>query len=176
MRAIVATTPEKLSSALAALHRDWDEIREDALTGAILFGGFTEDVIKRTPKSEYRRYKHFYGEEIARRKGYGMQRLLKSLLKSGRPDMKTDFVYERRAGMMSMAISSDVKYAYNVHEGIGMPGEGSYWNWDWKSNYGWSTEGTGIKFLEYPWDDNQFRTEDQLLKNIDAQLKERGLL
>lgn len=176
MRAIVATTPEKLSSALAALHRDWDEIREDALTGAILFGGFTEDVIKRTPKSEYRRYQWLLGSEKARQEGYGSQRLLKSLLKSGRPDVRSDFIYERRAGMMSMSISSDVDYAYNVHEGIGMPGEGQYWSWGNPESKGWSTKDTGSKFLEKPWDDNVFNTEDQLLKNIDAQLKERGLL
>lgn len=177
-------------TGISDFQRNWQRFRKDALIGALLNGGFVRDVIRRTPKSEYERYKN-------RRDGmrYGQQRLLRSMIHGGMEGgTKSDFaLIHERIDAFEVAFGPDadwdVPYAIHQHESKVPDSKRSQkitikkLNKDTgrMKNYtvwtdGWSVEHTGNKFLEKPWNENQIRTERQLIRNIDAQLKDKGLL
>ena len=157
------TTFGEVAEAMGRLANEWEQVGADALLGALLAGGFTEAVIERTPQSLYRRYKSGQRGDPLK---YGQQRLLKSLLRSGR-GAPTDWTVKIGRGMVTAVIGSDLDYAVRVHE-TRHPAEGVYYE---ASGRGWSKFGTGNRYLEKPWDDNSDRTLTQLMRNLDAWLR-----
>lgn len=196
-RRVIDTTGEELARNIADFEQSWLQGSQDALTGALLFGGFMEDVILRTPQSEFMRYKARIQEAIeqgephddAERYEYGQQRLLKSLVKSGRTAGPSDFEVIRHNRDLRLTLSSNAPYALHIHE-TEKPGEGEYSvkvtqtikDENGKARKisfytdGWSKRGTGNKFIEKPWDDNEEATTRQFVKNLDILLQKAGLL
>lgn len=178
-------------TGISDFQRNWNQIREDALIGALLLGGFVGGVIMRTPKSQLKRY-----ENRKDKYRYGHQRLLRSMIHEGTngKGSKTDFtLLHKRIDSFELAFGPDaqwdVPYAIHQHESkvpdtkrsqlvtikAKNPKTGRMHKVE-KWTPGWSGTRTGNKFLEKPWNENQIRTERQLIRNIDAQLKNRGLL
>jgi len=174
---------------LKDLNARWREIREEALTGALLHGGFTEAVMDRTPQSLTDRYRYADGRKNNR---YGMARLLKSMFYNPtNPDSPT-FYIQRRMDSCSVifgpSASADVPYAKAMHESKTPYGMNSHrievkiMGADGKERTvtkwtkGWSKKDTGPKYIAKPWDDNRFETEKQLIRNIDAELEKVGLI
>ena len=184
-------------TGISDFQRNWNQIREDALVGALLHGGFTKGVIERTPKSEGERYRGSAKYGYSNRKDrdrYGHQRLLRSMIHAENEGSKTDFtLLHKRRDSFELAFGPDaqwdVPYAIHQHESkvpdtkrsqlvtikAKNPKTGRMHKVE-KWTPGWSGTRTGNKFLEKPWNENQIRTERQLIRNIDAQLKNRGLL
>lgn len=150
----------EIRASFDRLSREWGEVAGDALLGALIAGGFTEAVIDRTPQSLYTRYK---GGQMGDRWQYGQQRLLKSLLRSGR-GTPTDFNLQIGRGLVKAHIGSDLDYAVRVHETT-RPREGEYYEAEGR---GWSKFGTGNRYLKKPWDDNSDRTFREMRRNLDA--------
>ena len=183
-------------TGISDFQRNWNQIREDALVGALVIGsgdggGFVNDVIKRTPKSEYQRYKN-------RRDGkrYGNARLLKSMVHAEYQGSKTDFtLLHKRVDSFELAFGPDadwdVPYAARQHESKvpdskrsklvttkeRNPKTGRMHKVErWTAGWSFDDKKTGNKFLEKPWNENEIRTTHHLGRNIEEQLKNRGLL
>ena len=178
-----------LVTGLSDFQKNWNQIRQDALVGALVNGGFVEDVIRRTPKSEYKRYQN---RRDAYR--YGQQRLLRSMVHAGIENARMDFaVLHERIDSFEVAFgpdaSWDVPYAIHQHESkvpdskrsrpytvrVRNEATGRMRNVT-KWSDGWSVSNTGNKYLEKPWNENEIRTQKHMMRNIDEQLKQRGLL
>lgn len=153
---------------LRQMGQSWDDMMGNALTGAILMGGFAEAVIDRTPQSLYTRYRD-------RKDGmrYSQQRLLKSILPSGRAITGNEFTRLYGNNSVGVILGSDLEYAVYVHEAR-KPAEGSVYAVGSKGG-GWSKPGSGNRYLDKPWDDNEENTFRELERNIYAALRALGV-
>ena len=161
------------------VQREWSRMREDAMAGALINGGFTEQVIRTTPMSLLARYKD---RKDAYR--YGKQRLLLSMFHNDTEATVGDFVIHRRMDgvdfLFGPSPSANVPYAGRIHESkvpateesrqVKLPSGRTVWT------AGWSRAGRASHYISKPWDDNRFETERELVKNMDAQLRQRGLM
>lgn len=186
-------------TGISDFQRNWNQIREDALVGALLHGGFTKGVIERTPKSEGERYRGSAKYGYSNRKDrdrYGHQRLLRSMIHAENEGSKTDFtLLHKRIDSFELAFGPDadwdVPYAAYQHESKVPESKRSHKVWvrkvnketgrvrnvpRWTSGWSFDDKKTGNKFLEKPWNENEIRTTHHLGRNIEEQLKNRGLL
>ena len=159
----------EISALLRSMGSQWQSLIGNALTGALLMGGFAEAVIERTPQSLYTRYK-------GRRDGmrYGQQRLLKSILPSGTSAGPGDFTRLYGKGSVTVAVGSNLEYAVYVHEAV-KPAEGEMYAIGTRGP-GWSKPGSGNKYLDRPWDETEEATFRELERNLDAALKALGVV
>lgn len=191
MRPVRVDSVADFVAGIKGFQDDWEEIRRDALLDALLKGGFVNDVIKRTPRSEYARYKN-----RADGHRYGQQRLLRSIIRSESAGARTDFaLVHERINNLEVAFGPsadwDVPYAVAMHESkvpsnvrsrevstkVRNPRTGrTVTHKEWTSGWSFHDRDYGNKYLEKPWDNNAIRTERQMMRNIDQELKKRGLL
>lgn len=180
-----------LSKGLDELARDWPNLRRDALEGAILHSGLLEGIWMRTPKSLMQRYasqmgaghigangqlprgwrKKMDAKTLARLDQYGQERLARSLMPNGnRPGMMgTGLDIRTTADGAVWRIRSSIKYAAKVHD-TKYPTEGQYWA---PGGKGWTTPGTGNKFLSRPAEQYAGAIARELAKNLSAAIEGR---
>lgn len=163
--ATVTVDDRGLAMCLSLLSRDFADLAEDALTAAFVNGGVEMEVWRRTPKSERAKYAERMGVGFNPRNGqlkrgwrdevtpkqaerldsYGLTRLANSLLPDGAHTSIDVLGFRTTSDGVEMRIASDVPYAGYVHE-ADKPAEGDYWTPG--SVGGWSTPGTGNKYIE----------------------------
>ena len=161
-----------LAACLSLLSRDFADLAEDALTAAFVNGGVEMEVWRRTPKSDRTRVAQDVGldtnidnprgdparittrkwrekvtpKQAAKVDAAGMTRLALSVLPQG-PATPVDVLgFRRTSEGAEMRLASSVPYAGYVHE-TENPAEGEYWDHS-KKGKGWSTPGTGNKYIE----------------------------
>ena len=101
---------------------------------------------------------------------YGLGRLSNSIL----PRLDDSvFEVQRTSHMVRLTLSSSVPYAARMHEAE-KPREGDYWTPG--KTHGWTAYGTGNKYLEVPFIQLQDKIVSRFSKNIDRELRRRGLL
>lgn len=101
---------------------------------------------------------------------YGRERLARSIL----PHQDgSDFHVVKGTKSVILTLSSSVEYAARIHEAK-KPVEGNYWTPGKTS--GWSAYGTGNRFLERPYVELQDKIVKLFGRNVDKELKRRGLL
>lgn len=151
--------------------------------------GFLEAVWKQAPKSSRQRYakrasskvditskgalpsgwrKQLSPKTLERVDATGQQRLAKSLMPQGGPQLRED------AGEVRYIIESTVPYASFVHNAE-KPRPGAYWDGSRRGG-GWSTPGTGPRYLDEPLEKYEDRMKKAVTDGIDGVLKEAGLL
>ena len=108
---------------------------------------------------------------IQRLNEYGMERLANSILPFGLHDRSLQV--RRRAGAVELVLSSSVPYAARMHE-TAKPREGEYWTPGKKT--GWSAARTGNRYLELPYQQLQHKILDEFGRQVDVELRRRGLL
>lgn len=179
-----------LLTGLDQLNEDWRTIREEALTGALIAGGFTEDVIRRTPESKTDRYRDPYTKR--KNPKYGNAALLKSMFFDPHNQKSANFFIQKRTNGVDVVFGPSASagvddYARAMHESktpqgqVSQPytvevGKGENKTTITRWTPGWSKESSGPKYIEKPWNDRRFETEKHTVKNIDAELKRRGLM
>lgn len=179
-----------LCRGLDSMSRDWPNLRRDALEGAILNGGLLDAIWERTPKSMMQRYAAEYGgvrinskgglergwrrkmdpETLARVEQYGQERLARSLMPHGnRPGAKGMGLDIRTTSDGAIwRIRSSIAYAEKVHEAK-HPREGQYWTPN--GGRGWTTPGTGNKYLSRPAEECAGRIARELARNLSAAIE-----
>lgn len=154
-----------LAACLSLLSKDFADLAEDALTAAFVDGGVMEEMWHRIPQSERAKYAERMGvgfdkkgqlargwrdkvtpEQADRLDAYGMSRLRDSLLPGGAHTRIDVLGFRTTSEGVEMTISSDVPYAGRMHE-TEVPAEGDYWT-PGNGGFGWSTPGTGSKYVE----------------------------
>lgn len=184
----------ELSDGLNRLSSQWTRIRREALEDAILNGSLLQEIWMRTPKSSMQRYaselggirlsargnlpkgwrKKMTAENLATVDRYGQERLARSLMPGGTMPSQTyrGLDITDHADGPSFFIRSDLDYAEKVHEAQ-FPREGQYWTPN-SDRGGWTTRGTGNKYLERPAED----CADELAELVADHLEEalRGML
>ena len=85
-------------------------------------------------------------EQADRLDSYGQTRLANSLLPDGAHTSIDVLGFRKTSEGVEMTIASDVPYAGRMHE-TDRPAEGDYWT-PGNGGYGWSTQGTGNKYIE----------------------------
>ena len=75
-----------------------------------------------------------------------MSRLRDSLLPGGAHTRIDVLGFRKTSDGVEMTIASDVPYAGRMHE-TEIPAEGDYWT-PGNGGYGWSTQGTGNKYID----------------------------
>jgi len=155
-----------LAACLRLLSEDFADLAEDALTAAFVNGGVMEEIWKRTPKSQRAKYAERIGlkynprngqlargwrdqvtpEQAEKMDSYGQTRLANSLLPDGAHTGIDILGFRKTSDGVEMTISSDVPYAGRMHE-TDRPAEGEYWT-PGNGGFGWSTPGTGNKYIE----------------------------
>lgn len=183
----------ELSDGLNRLSNQWTRLRREALEDAILNGSLLEEIWMRTPKSMMQRYASELGGIKLTVKGdlprgwrkkmnpeglrtvdrYGQERLARSLMPGGTMPSQTYRgldITDHSEGV-SFFIRSDLDYAERMHEAQ-FPREGQYWTPN--GGKGWTTKGTGNKFLERPAEN----CADELAEIVADHLEEalRGML
>lgn len=181
-----------LVKSLDTMARDWSNLRRDALEGAILNGGLLDAIWRRTPKSMMQRYASQMGGVSIDSKGrlargwrhkvdpvvlakveeYGQERLARSLMPHGnRPGAKgMGLDIETSSDGAVYRIRSSIAYAEKVHE-TKHPREGQYWTPN--GGRGWTTPGTGNKYLSRPAEECAGRIARELAKNLSAAIEGR---
>lgn len=181
-----------LVSSLDDLARDWPTLRSDALEGAILNSGLLDAIWMRTPKSMMQRYASEMGELrinssgalekgwrrkmnprlLAHVERYGQERLARSLMPNGnRPGARgTGLDIQTTPDGAVWRIRSSVGYAEKVHEAR-KPADGHYWTPGERG--GWTTPGTGSKYLSRPAEECAGRIARELAKNLSAAIEGR---
>lgn len=181
-----------LCKGLDRLVAEWPNLRRDALEGAILNSGLLDSIWRRTPKSMMQRYASQLGgarinkagqlEKGWRRKMdpdmlahvelYGQERLARSLMPHGnRPGQKGMGLDIRTTSDGAVwRIRSSLAYAAKVHEARN-PREGQYWSP--AGGKGWTTPGTGNRYLSRPAEECAGRIARELAKNLSAAIEER---
>ena len=179
-----------LVTGLDDVAKEWNTIREEALTGALIAGGFTEQVLKRTPESKTDRYRDPYTKKKNPR--YGNAALLKSMFYDPHNQKSANFFIQKRTNGVDVVFGPSASagvddYARAMHESktpqgqVSQPyqvevGKGDHKTTITRWTPGWSKASSGPKYIEKPWNDRRFETEAQTVKNIDAELKRRGLM
>ena len=154
-----------LAACLRLLSEDFADLAEDALTAAFVNGGVMSEMWHRIPKSERAKYAERIGESNRKGTGlkpgwrdrvtpeqadrldsYGLTRLANSLLPDGAHTSIDVLGFRTTSEGVEMTISSDVPYAGRMHE-TEVPAEGDYWT-PGNGGFGWSTTGTGNKYIE----------------------------
>ncbi|MBO4797462.1 MAG: hypothetical protein J5494_01635 [Candidatus Methanomethylophilaceae archaeon] len=162
---IVIKDFRELNGILDHLQKDFPDMVRDSLEDAFIHSGVMEDIWRRTPKSERAKYGERIGvskrdgtglvphwrdkvtkEQSDKLDAYGMTRLANSLLPSGVGTGLDQLGYQRTQIGWEFSITSSVPYAARMHE-TEKPAEGDYWT-PGNGGYGWSTQGTGRKFIE----------------------------
>lgn len=163
--ATVTVDDKGLAACLRLLSEDFADLAEDALTAAFVNGGVMEEMWHRVPQSQRAKYAERIGESTKNGKGlksgwrdrvtaeqadrldsYGMGRLRDSLLPGGAHTRIDVLGFRKTSDGVEMTIASDVPYAGRMHE-TEIPAEGDYWT-PGNGGYGWSTPGTGNKYIE----------------------------
>ncbi len=172
--ATVTVDDRGLAACLSLLSRDFADLAEDALTAAFVNGGVMEEMWHRIPQSERAKYAERINpgivktstranggqkvelkggwrdrvtpEQADRLDSYGMSRLRDSLLPGGAHTRIDVLGFRTTSDGVEMTISSDVPYAGRMHE-TETPAEGDYWT-PGNGGFGWSTTGTGNKYIE----------------------------
>lgn len=181
-----------LCRGLDSMTRDWPNLRRDALEGAILNGGLLDAIWQRTPKSMMQRYASQLGgisisptgalskgwrkkldpRILAHVERYGQERLARSLMPHGnRPGsagMGLDI--ETTSDGAVWRIRSSISYAEKVHEARS-PREGQYWSPG--EGRGWTTPGTGAKYLSRPAEECAGRIARELARNLSSAIEGR---
>lgn len=173
MSDVTVTVDDKgLAACLDLLSQDFADLAEYALAAAFVNGGVMEEMWHRIPKSERAKYAERLGESTKGGKGlksgwrdrvtaeqadrldsYGMARLSDSLLPGGAHTRIDVLGFRKTSEGVEMTIASDVPYAGRMHE-TDRPAEGDYWT-PGNGGYGWSTQGTGNKYIEKVVDANR---------------------
>lgn len=184
----------ELAKAFRDLSDGIDEILVKAMMGALINGGFAEKLSDLVPESNPAKYASRQvdpledrdwqtrnkdikggenGKSYARYRQYGNQNLKKSFfdgLNSANPSLKA----EKLNDGVGVVVSSSVRYAPYVHEAE-KPAKGEYWSGR-PGEPGWSKRGSGSHFIDEAFEQTSAEVEDQLVKNIEAQLRRLGLL
>lgn len=126
------------------------------------------EMIRRVPLATIRRYNRTYdksGKEIKslRKKRNKTTGAMGQLKRSLRLERKADEV----------RISANTPYALAVHEAK-KPVEGHYWEPGKKG--GWTTKGTGNKFIEKPLKNHKTDIDEWTSKGIEKRLRDRGII
>ena len=167
----VVVDDKGLSVILELLSQDFPALAQEALEDAFVNGGVLEDVWKATPKSERAKYaeridpdlvryrtgvdgrdsaslargwrKRVTPEQAEKLDEYGQTRLASSLL----PSLSglDQLGFRTTSSGVEFSISSSVPYAGRMHE-TSVPAKGDYWAPGKRG--GWSTAGTGAKYIE----------------------------
>lgn len=173
----------------------WPDIREDALLGALVNGRLLGDIYRRTPKSYRARYaktsrdafkkyskggvglssgwqRHHSQSALDRLNRYGQERLARSLQpwKGVRTAASLRNMVRSTSGGIRFEISSDLPYARRMHEA------GDLGQWTFGRDRGWSTPGTGDRFISIPAKEDAADLVQNMTRNIEAELGRRGLL
>lgn len=161
-----------LMATVDLLGRGFEEAAKDALTAAFVLGGVEEAIWRATPKSSRTRAAMNAGLDVDLRDGSsrrgqittrrwrgqvterqaeridqsGQERLARSLLPQGGFDSLDNLGWTQTSGGWEFRIQSSVPYAGYVHE-TDRPAKGEYWDHT-KGGKGWSTPGTGAKYIE----------------------------
>ena len=163
--ATVTVDDKGLAACLRLLSQDFADLAEYALTAAFVNGGVMDEIWHRVPQSERAQYAERIGESNAKGTGlkrgwrdrvtaeqadrldsYGMSRLRDSLLPGGAHTRIDVLGFRKTSDGVEMTIASDVPYAGRMHE-TEIPAEGDYWT-PGNGGYGWSTQGTGNKYID----------------------------
>lgn len=175
-----------LAACLRLLSEDFADLAEDALTAAFVNGGVMEEMWHRIPQSERAKYAERIGESNTKGTGlkrgwrdrvtpeqadrldsYGMSRLRNSLLPDGAHTRIDVLGFRTTSEGVEMTISSDVPYAGRMHE-TEIPAEGDYWT-PGNGGFGWSTTGTGNKYIESVVDAN--RMAEAMADRMNARMR-----
>lgn len=184
--ATVTVDDKGMAACLRLLSEDFADLAEDALTAAFVNGGVMEEVWRRTPKSQRAKYAERIGESNAKGTGlkrgwrdrvtaeqadrldsYGQTRLANSLLPDGAHTRIDVLGFRKTSDGVEMTIASDVPYAGRMHE-TDRPAEGDYWT-PGNGGHGWSTPGTGNKYIEGVVDAN--RMAKAMADRMDARMR-----
>lgn len=184
----------EVSELMAEASESWEDVRTDALIGALVIGPMLGHIWSRTPKSFRARYAKRPSDRFVRRGGayslqsgwrkgrtpeelraldvYGQERLARSLQpwKGSRTASSVRGAVRTTEGGVEFRISSDLEYAGRMHE------MGDIGQWSPGKARGWSTPGTGGKFLSGPASEDRPALVAEFVRNLEAELGRRGLL
>ncbi len=130
------------------------------------------EMIKRTPMATTRRWTNYIGADgkshRVNRTAAGKVKALRNAVSNG---VKVSTTGEVEFGVRANA---QIPYAYYVHEAK-KPGEGEYWTGGRGFGRGWTTLGTGNKYVQKPVDDNREWIPKTLTDRLDRELRRYGL-
>jgi len=127
-------------------------------------------MLKRTPRATVRRYQNFIRKDGKKTKTVyrGVVGTLHRAAENG-VRVNGDVVE------FGVRASSELDYAEYVHEAV-KPADGEYWAQGSRGyGRGWTTRGTGAKFVQRPLEENADFIPEALTKLIDKRLEEEGL-
>ncbi len=159
---------EQFAEKMNILKSEAAEIFQQSLYDS-LNGQVSTEMKRRIPLATIRRYNRTYdksGKEIKskRKKKNKTTGNMGSLRKSFRLEIK---------GTEEINIGTTAPYSNFVHERK-KPVEGHYW--EAGKDGGWTTKGTGNKFIEKPLNDHKSDIHEWIKKGIDKRLRERGII